>query len=513
MKYNIKTDLLFYIFFMLIAMFIAYNPSFGIVDDHTMTETLLIKKNIPLSIMPDVGRYFPLNAQEFNILTIFFSPSPQIFYIFNMLCFIVVILFLYRTFCIIFKTSFNNVNLSAYLAVSLIVVSPAFVLSWLRLFIPERMEFVFLCIFFHSYILLYTNSTQNRKIHIILCIVSSCIALFYKETAFVLLGVFSLCHITFCYIVKRKIFKVDYLVLINCLLWVLFYIIFILLERNGNSGWYGDNSLNRTLVLLQTFASHAVSDPIVVGTLFIFLFRFFEIVIKKNRISPLYDSMVVSVSVFVCIYIYLGLSGAYYMLPAYLFAVPLLFHFFVFFYRKMSFRIFCVCIFIIFISNSIPLSIYTGAFRKFVPQNLQKSLIFLKNYSKDKKLTLYLEGIDYSGNSELFASLQKWMDYYEINNVILSPIKAEERIKKKGDVIVLTPYTRAFTDFNFINKMKEEYVLLYEADSGFNIPFFGLQVILKKIWISFIDNRKDFVVASNIYRLPLFFYFFEDREI
>lgn len=523
-------DYCFLFIFFLLAFFVFYGSAFGIIDDHTLVQTLFVEKNIPFFIQPQIGRFYPLDGQELNILSHLFSPSPQIFYTFNAICFVIVVFLLSQSFYILFKSRFEKAKIFAYLATLVIVTTPAFMTSWLRLFVPERMEFVFLSIFFYSYVLLYTQSTKRVRFASIVCFLSSLIALFYKETAFVLLGVFAFCHIVFAYWNKEKIFKMDYLLLLNCLIWIICYIFFVLLQKDGG-GIYGDSPYNRLLLFARNFAHYFFNDPFLIFSLVpVLLLRLWSVVFKKQKIYPLYDSMLISSSIFLCAYFYLGLSDVHYSLPAYIMAIPPLFICCRIYCRNGLMKLSCVFLGAMLVLNYIPMSLQYAIRYKFVPQNFQKTLEFLKEYAKGKKIDIYLDGVNRASNVEVYVSFQKWMEFYGIKNFdFFSDIPIDHALlgkenpnspysvfrsnsvvqKKKGDIVILLPYTNLFVDNEKIAKMCKEYKLLYIADSGLNVPFYGIQTFLKKEWAKTLQNRNDINVSQNIYRLPIYFYVFE----
>lgn len=87
-----SAGVLFWIFVCIYAFFVAYNADFSVIDDHTLLSTLFVGKDIPFFIHPDIGRFYPLDGQELNILSAVFGVKANVFYMFNALCVFVVIL-------------------------------------------------------------------------------------------------------------------------------------------------------------------------------------------------------------------------------------------------------------------------------------------------------------------------------------------------------------------------------------------------------------------------------------
>lgn len=522
-----RIDLLFWLIVFILAFLVAYSPAFGIIDDHSLTTTLLIGKNIPFFIMPDIGRYYPLDAQELNVLTFLFSPSPKVFYVFNALCLILVAILLVKTFYIFFSPYFKNVKSVSYIAVLIILVSPAFLTSWLRLFVPERMEFVFLSIFLYSYAVLYTRSTRKYLFYSCVCVCSSLIALFYKETAFILIGAFAFFHIVFRHLSGERIFKIDVLLLLNCLIWIACYIFFVILQKN-TQGVYGDSPYNRLFVFLKDFVIYSLNDPLATAGVFSCLvFRILMVGTRQIKINPLYDSMLIASGFFVLSYIYLGISNVHYLLPAYIFVIPCIFITLKTMWNLFSKILVCVTT-IVFLLNCIPLSLYSYMNYRFGSQNFQNMLFYLQKYQGNKNV--YLEGVNRASGGEVYVSLSEWVNFYKIKNFDLLSDIPIDRVdlwkedpksiytafrnsdiskKKKGDLVVLLSYNGLNVTYSSIQEMKKKYKLLFVADAGWNTPLFGLRPLAKWVGIWLTKGRDDFSFNHNIFGLPIYVYVFE----
>lgn len=522
-----RNDLIFWVIIGFFAFFIAYNPAFGIIDDHYLTTTLFVDKNIPPFIMFDIGRYFPLNAQELNVLTFLFPPSPEVFYTFNALCLMLVTTLLTRAFCIFFDPYFKNAKSISYIAVLIVLVSPAFLTSWLRLFVPERMEFVFLSLFLYSYAVLYTRSTRKYLFYSCVCVCSSLIALFYKETAFILVGVFAFFHIVFRRLSGEKIFKIDVLLLLNCLIWIVCYIFFIVLQKNTED-MYGDSSYNRFFVFLKDFVVYSLNDPLAtLGVFSCLILRILMVGTRRTKINPLYDSMLFASAIFVLSYIYLGISNVHYLLPVYIFAIPSVFVTLKTAW-KQPVKILMWILGAIFLFNCIPLSFYSYMNYRFGSQNFQSMLSYLQKYQGKK--SIYLEGVNRASGGEIYVSLAEWMNFYKIKDFdLLSDIPIDHAIlgkadpssqytvfrsnevtkKKKGDLVILLSYGGLNVTYSSIQEMRNKYKLLFVADSGWNAPLIGLRPLAKWVGLWLTKDRNDFSFNHNIFGLPIFVYVFE----
>lgn len=519
---------IFWTLVIVFALFIAYMPVFGIVDDHILTTTQLVGKNIPLFIFKDIGRFFPLCGQDLNILSYFFTPTAEVFYFFNAICLILVCFLLSAGFELVFKTYFLNARSFAYFATLLIVFSPAFVTSWLRLFVPERMEFVFLSLFFYSYMVLYTHSSKKTLFYSCVCVFSSLIIMFYKETAFILLGSYAFFNLVFCRISKKKIFKIDFFILLNCLIWIVCYVFFVVLQKNGG-GMYSDTPYNRFFIFLKDLVNYCLNDPIVVfGTVVFVFIRFYSVVFRQSKILPLYDAMMYSSMLFVLTYAYLGLSNLHYLLPSYIFAIVSIFVFFRLYWSKLC-KVFILFLSSIYICSCLPLSFYSYMLYRCSSQNFQDTLFFLKNLGDSQK-NIYLEGVNRASGVEIYTSFGEWMKFYGIKNfdffsdlpidhVTLGQVDANSpytifktnaiTAKKKGDLIILLAYSGSFVTYQLIEELKKKNRLIFTANHGWNIPSVGLKSLAKLVGIFLTKDRNDFSFSHNIFGLPIFIYVFQ----
>ena len=523
-----RLDFIFYFLFGLMAFFVAYHPAFGVIDDHTLINTLLAGKHIPLFVMPDIGRFYPLDGQELNVLSSIFSVDPKIFYVFNAICIFIVAFCLSQSFFLIFSSRMTYPKIWAYITTVLIFLSPASISSWLRLFVPERMEFVFLSIFLYTYVLLYFKATKHRKIYFALCVLSSLIALFYKETAFLLIGVFAFCHIAFSWWNKEKINKIDFFLLANVAIWIICYVVFVVMQKTS-VGMYGDTPYNRLMVLLKDLVNYTLNDPILTVGMFSVLCMRIVNFCRLKKFDPLFDSMLISSIIFIASYLVLGLSSLHYSLPAYIFAIPVFFCYVYKYLRSRFLKFFVGLTVLLLCLNYLPLSVYTAIHYKFVPQNFQNTLSFLKTYAQDKNVNIYLEGVNRASGLEVYVSFQKWMEYYgiknfdffsdlPIDNVLLgksnpqsaySVFRSQEIIaKKSGDLVILTPYSSLIIDQGVIHAMQNEYRLLYVSEKGINIPLLSLRALAKWIGIQ-MTKESDYIFNRNVFGLPIYFYVFE----
>lgn len=116
---------------------------------------------------------------------------------------------------------------------------------------PERMEFVFLSIF----LMCYAYVLQHKQaIFALICgIISANIALYYKETAFAMIGAFAFVMLVCGYrnfSVQIRIFNL--VLLLSSIVWLVVYYYVVLLNKQGD-GFYGETPYNALLMVGKGF--------------------------------------------------------------------------------------------------------------------------------------------------------------------------------------------------------------------------------------------------------------------
>lgn len=527
----------------------SYGSALAVVDDHTLTKYLLIGQNIPLThhIIPEIGRFFPLNGQDLNVLSAIFGASASVFYGFNALCVLVVGLCLsyaLATLLPIIAPHTKNPKTTAYILTALFILTPAFCGSWFRLFVPERMEFVFLSIMLASYAFVANNRGALSVIALIIGALSAMIACFYKETCFILIGGFAFMHLllTFinkhyashCAVPNRKLMVFDVLLLCACVVWVLAYYIFVIAQKT-TSGRYGDTLHNPLIVFAKNLFTYIMNEPflfVLVPLLFFYrvfvAVRTYKVSPKSAPFIPILDSSLCACVAFIGAYLVLNISSAHYPLPGYIFGlvalstIPALWTHLSGFVRKAFAVVIALCAGI-FVSNSLFYSAHTIAHYKAAGQNLQSSLAFFS--SQNQPVTIMLDGVDCSliEKSEVCYSFEQWLRFSGVQASIIpdrdmynplrksseqdsSSLDSSALESKTAQYLILTPYSSNFVNSDYIAHLDSTYKRIYHADFGLNLGFVGIKTLMKYVLAK---DSSNLVFSGNIWNLPAHFYVYE----
>lgn len=534
--YGIFVESVFWLLVVGYAILVASWANFSVIDDHTFIKTLFIGEHIPFFISVDGGRFYPLDGQEWNVLSYLFSPNAKIFYAFNALCLIVVVWCL-RYALLRFVHSYTQSLYARYVVygfILLCIFSPTFITAWLRLYVPERMEFVFFSLFLACYMhVVYTHANVKSWIMLALGVVCANFALYYKETAFVMLGAFGFMHFILGYKQSLRIHKVfDIALVASSVVWLLVYIIVVVAHKH-TTGSYGDTPYNQLLVMTKVIFTYVLQEPFLFVAVPLFvLYRIFMVLSKKSSCIPLLDASLVAALVLCAEYIVLKIGDIHYPLPAYIFGLVGLVGMGVYYWRQRIIRVIYIVCLVLYISNSIFVSAYQFAFYKVVPNNFQDTLGFLSAYTKDHPNThIYLEGVNRASGVEVYHSFGSWLKFYgaedfdlysdtQVDNILLgkeepnspySVFRSNAIVpKQSGDIVILTPYTLLNITQEQFKEFEQRYELLHISDFGYEIPRLGIKAFIK----AFMHNKGaqgEVMLNQNIYGLPLYFYIYKVR--
>lgn len=300
------------------CILLVISPAFGPNDDHRLLDTVQLGKRLPFYITPSDGRFYPLVAEEYWLLSKIFA-SPLVYYSYNAAQ-LVVFFFLFRFILGRATSSRALVNLATLGA----VLAPGFPMAWFRLHVPERDVVFFLAVFLASFLALDRTSRPLALLSVGLA--AGNVALYYKEPAFVLLGVFSLCYL----IGPRERTarwqrRLSVLMLLGCGVFLAFYYLLVFRQMAGPR--YGNPSSGALTFLSEAIGYGAINDPAMLCLILpLFVSRVYVLVRDKDAFRPLPDSMLFAGVAYAGVFFVLRIESPYYFLPSYVFAMPGLVH-------------------------------------------------------------------------------------------------------------------------------------------------------------------------------------------
>ena len=306
---------------------------------------------------------------------------------------------------------------------------------------------------------------------------------------------------------------------------------------------YGDTPHNQAIVFAKNVAGYFLSDPFLMVLLFgLLAYRVYEVVIKKNKLEPVYDAALLAGALYVLAFLKLNLGGYHYLLPAYVFATLGLVHFLVKvgYANKPFFKTALGISLVLYITSALPAAIHLISHYKIVPNNYNDTLSFLTNYinREGRRVAIYLDGSNRGSGTEIYRSFELYLLHRGLNtrqfdlksdrpsdNSLLfskgdstSPFTVYRDPTatqiEAGDLLVITPYTSKFVDQKYLNRLKEHYELLYHTESPWGVPNIGLRSLAKYCVMRLGDVLPSVgeVVHSNNFFVWPDFYVFQKRE-
>ena len=518
-KHIDKLQWLFFSGIIMYGILLPLGANFGVIDDHTLLGTLFSDKRINFFIQPPIGRFYPLDAQEYNIIS-FFSLSPIVFYLYNMLQFLVVIFVLLRILGLLFPE--NNKKYLFSGIILLFVFSPGFVTAWFRLFVPERGALVFFLVFLLMY-LLYQKDQKN--IYMIVGLTAANIALYYKEPGFLMLGAFGFFHLIFAWKelnVRQKI--LDVLIIFSSIGFVFTYFIVVYIHKGD--GRYGNQPYNQIIIFIKNVMNLILMDPFLGVTLFGLLgYRFYVIVTKKEKIEPLYDSMLLASLAYVLVFFILNMWAVHYFLPAYAFAIFGVAYFLQKkeYIKKIFFRTIIGVTVFFYTLCAFPFAVHLIDHYKNVPNNFQNTLNYIVPYIKNdiNRTSIYFDGVNRGSGIEIYKSFGYYLNYKGLNNdqfdfksnvpsnnsFLFSTADSTSSFTvyknpdvsqiNAGDLLIVTPFSSKNVDKEYLENLSVNYDMIYHADSIIDIPDFNIKNVLKYLFMRYRSKQMDEVVMSN----------------
>lgn len=283
------------------------------IDNHRFIETTFRGKSFGMYVMPEVGRFFPLTAQEFVWAARIFGWSVDLWYL---MAAAKIVMSAALLFWAIRSAAVGS--LSTVVLWSAVVFSPGFANASYRLQVAEInlliLSLLFVCL------ILWTERSATIKPGVaagarVAAVVALAIGCFYKEVGFILPLVFGVLEI-----VRRRRSeqpRVPAHVWACIAVGAAYVAGFMTWRAHVVTGSYASF---HSLSWWQAIPLFAASDPFLIFVAVpLALYRLARIA-RHRREHSIFDSFLFASVAFVCAYVALGMHNHYYLLPAYGFA-------------------------------------------------------------------------------------------------------------------------------------------------------------------------------------------------
>jgi hypothetical protein len=511
---NINWYGLFFGFFVAAyTLVILINPQLGPTNDFIFLRTLQSGKlflpysqNFPYFDTVKLGRFSPLAVMEYNLFGLFSkSPSPFWYYFYHAIQFVIFAVLIVK---LLGKFTTNKFIL--YGVPTLFFLTPGFTISWFQMQINERNVIFFLAVFLLCYL---SYLKEQKAIYFILGLISANLAIYSKEIAFIVIGVFVFSHLLFSRKTANKKIKIfDGLLFLSSLIYIIIYYFFIWLNRGPNL--YLPNSSHYFLLLTKNFLNYGFfSDPVLILLLLpLTIWRMYKILVQHQEAHPVYDSMFMAASAYVAAFFVLNMYGPYYLLPAYIFVLPALIYFFnkeipkKFFWKTVGAVTGFVLIF-----NVLPSGIHYLTYNKYLPVNFNKTLDFLiqkiNSKNSNERTNIFWDGVDRGTGRGAYFVFADFLQFKglentqfdlksDINTQNPAPLISKKELMpfinsftvfqkdesdeiKSGDYLIVSPHSTKNASKSYLNFLKNDYELVFQTKSPLAFPSLNLKTLVK----------------------------------
>ena len=351
----------------------------------------------------------------------------------------------------------------------------------------------------------------------------------------------------------------DSLLMGSALLYIGIYAVEILPYRMSaelnftNSGW---------MVFLKNLLNYGLfSDPIVVLLLLpLTVWRIYVVLMRRSEPAhPIHDPLLAAGSTYAVAYFILNMYTPYYFLPVYLFALPPIFYFLTRDrLRHIVWKSAMVVTAFVLVVNAIPLSIHYLTYNKYVPINFNHTLDFLvqdinRRYT-DQRLPIFFDGVDRGTGRGVYYVVGEFLRFkglaidkfdFKSRNEALDPspfvghrspfdrdgdierLNAQYRFTypkfpftvfqpgplpeiRKGDYLVVSPQSTASLDAAYLERLKEDYDLVFKTDSPLAVPRLTFKTLVKYVlvnWLTSEQKGKGLIVNENLWNWPDYYVF------
>jgi len=385
------------------VLLLTISPNLGMTDDFIFLRTLQTGKpllylasDFPYYDVYAIGRFTPVSWMVYNLPLVFrVAPSPVWYYAIHAVQFVVLAFLLVR----ILQQYVSNRG-HIYLCFVLLTLTPGFTYSWFRLQLSERDVVFFLAAFLFCYM---RYRASFKPIWLVLAGIASTLAIYCKEIAFILIGTYAAAYLALSWREGEwgrnvTLTRFHLALLGSTLVYLVLYCVLILPHADVLN--YGKGDLPPYEVLTKNLLNYLfVSDPIIMLLMLpLTISRLYSLFVRSKPAEPFYDSLLAGASLFVAAYFVLNLSSVYYFQPAYIMAIPPLFHFFSERIAQKPWRQVAITVGALMVLNTIPTGVHYLTYYKYSPNNFNSAMDFLvaeiNQQSPDRRVNIFLDGVN-----------------------------------------------------------------------------------------------------------------------
>jgi len=541
--------IIFAIFVAAYALIMLISPRLGPTDDVVLLRTLQAGKpllyyspeNLPYGYgdVTKLGRFAILGSMEYNLPLLFLkSPSPFWYYLIHAVQYVLLMVLFVKI-----TARFTSNKFLIYITPVLLSLTSAVTIPFFRTHMMERNMIFYYAIFIYFF-LRYLE--KPKLYYLIFGIISANMAIHNKEIGFIALGSFAFFHLLLSWKKSKLGLKIfDGLALLSCLAYLLLYYFIVLTNLPHNPVIYGQTPYNALMVIIKNLLNYGLfTDPVIVLILLPFTaWRIYKVSRKQLELHPVYDSMLIAALMYVLAFFALKIYGPYYLLPAYIFALPPIFYFLSREKQRIPFLksaiILCALILAL---NTFPSGIHYLTFYKYLSLNFNKTMDFLvsdvNSRYPDKRADIFIDALDYrAGASIPYFIFSEFLQYKGLTSNrfdFKSSVKIEDtdawfrNIKKfnppftvfqnnnfskeKGGDYLIVPAEASTKNISkdYVQSLSREYDLIFRTKSPLAFPNFNFKTLIKYFLskkISLSQKEKGVMINENLMQWPNYYVF------
>lgn len=275
-------------------------------------STVTAGRFVSVPIWPATGRFFPFGDQEYNLLGLF-GRSAAVYHGFSIVELVVVVICCFRILD----------DVPGWLrccAVMVLMVLPSFVVAFFGIVYPERDMIVWLALWIVC--LMSFERTSGRLAFCGAVVAAQCLV-YYKETAFILIGGFAIARLTADAVRDRGLLRrreylrfarAHVLELAHLAIASVFVVVYALAIARHVASTYASAG-NVPGAMLNALTTYAGSDWLLDTLVVVLIGRLAFAVVRRQPLDALWDSLAIAAVAYALAFVKLGLTREYYLGP------------------------------------------------------------------------------------------------------------------------------------------------------------------------------------------------------
>jgi hypothetical protein len=275
-------------------------------------SSVTARRFVAVPIWPASGRFFPLALQEYNLLALF-GRSAAVYHAFSVAELVVVLICCVR----ILEDVPGWLRCAALM---FMMVLPSFVVAFFGIVYPERDMIVWLALWLVC--LLAFDRTGSRAAFCGAVVAAQCLV-YYKETAFILIGGFAGARLAMGMYRERDLLRRKalgrfasghLLELAHLAICVLFAAVYYAAIARHVTSTYASAAFTPN-AMQNALATYAGSDWVLDALAVVVLARLAGAAARRRALDPLWDAAALGALAYALAFVKLGLSREYYLAP------------------------------------------------------------------------------------------------------------------------------------------------------------------------------------------------------